>query len=222
MILGLLFHFKPFTCPGCSEVSEKIICDSCLSSMRKNHGMLRPQDDSLRGIFPIFISYSTTHKILAYWKDHGGEELKKILFSPSADLKTELQKRCFDLIIPIPQHLNRSLKRGHASAFEVAKFFSKELNILLDQSLKLREVSGKKQADLHEWERRYGENPFIFVPPIPSPLPAPEVKKILLVDDFITTGSTLEKAVNAIHATYPNSAVYAASLGWRPKKSFKI
>ena len=177
--------------------------------MRKNHQMIKPQNELICGIFPIFISYTTTHHILTYWKDHGGEELKRILFSPSPELKTQLQKKNFDLVIPIPQHLNRSLKRGHSSAFEVAKLFSHELNVPLNQGLFLRDLPAEKQANLNEWERRFSESPFYYQ--------GAGAKRILIVDDFITTGSTLEKAANAILEIHPKSNIYAASLGWKPK-----
>jgi len=216
MILALLFNFKPFICPGCKEAAREIICESCLTSMRKNHCILRVQKDGLRGIFPIFISNSTTHQILVFWKDHAGDELKKILFSPSPELLKHLTKIHFDVIIPIPQNVERSLKRGHASGFEVAKLFSLKLNVPLDLSLSLRNLSMEKQANLSEWDRRHSENPFFCKHPKYNKT----IKKILLVDDFITSGSTLDKATNAIMEIYPSANIYAASLGWKPKKIY--
>ena len=175
--------------------------------------MLLPQRDGIRGIYPLFYSTISTHKILTYWKDHGGEELRRTLFTPSLKLLTLLQKNKFDVIIPIPQHEERSLKRGHASAFEVAKFFSKELKIpLLREFLILKKSSGIKQANLNSWERNYSENPFLINLRLP-----PTTKKILLVDDFITSGSTLDKAANAILSMEQNCEIYATSLGWKPK-----
>ena len=212
MIFGLLLNFKPFICHGCDESSGEIICRICLGSMKKNNHLIHPQNSGIKGIFPIFISFPTTHKILVYWKNHSGEELKKTLFAPSPELKTELKKMNFELVIPIPQHVDRSLKRGHASAFEVAKFFSQSLNIPLNQNLKLNNIEISKQANLDEWERKYSENPFHF-----EPIQI-KIKNILIVDDLITTGSTLDKAANAILAIHPKANIYAASLGWKPKK----
>ena len=181
--------------------------------MRKNHSILAPQNDGIRGIFPVFYSFSTTHKILSYWKDHAGNDLGRVLLSPSLKLKQLLLDMHFDLIIPIPQHEERSMKRGHASALEVAKFFSKELGTPLNpEILRLKDISGSKQANLNAWERRHRENPFIV-----DSLPAPGMKKILIVDDFITSGSTLDKAANAFLASNSNLEIYAASLGWKPK-----
>lgn len=215
MILGLLFTFKPFLCPGCGDASAHTICDSCFRSLKKNHEMLATQSEGIRGIFPVFYSFSTTHKILVYWKDHGGNELRSILFTPSKKLKQQLLQMDFDLVIPIPQQEKRSLKRGHASAFEVARFFADQLQLPFHSDiLKLKKTSepGVKQANLTAWERKYSENPFGV-----KSLPAPEVKKILVVDDFITSGSTLDKAANALLAVNPNLLIYAASLGWKPK-----
>lgn len=117
----------------------------------------------------------------------------------------------FDLIIPIPQNESRSLKRGHASAIEVARLFSKMLGVPVEQELKLKEIQIEKQANLSEWERRHSENPFAC-----NPLPS-HLNNILLVDDFITTGSTLDKAANAIHAYHPEARIHAGALGWKPR-----
>ena len=198
--------------------------------------MILAQDSGILGIFPVFYSLTTTHLLLSYWKDHGGEQLRKILFTPSPELKSHLLEMNFEGIIPIPQHLDRSLKRGHASAFEVAKFFSKELEVPLHENyLQLKSEFGAKQASLNEWERRHGENPFAINTKLPFlrkgtvGLPEPEVKtgsiitakKILLIDDFITTGSTLQKAANLILLTNPSAKIFAASLGYRPRRSSK-
>ncbi len=191
--------------------------------MRKNNQMLQPQVEFIRGIFPVFIAFSTTHQILTYWKDYSGAELKKLLFSPTSELTKLLLQKNFDLVIPIPQHADRSMKRGHASAFEVAQFFAELLNINIDRSIKLKEVTGIKQANLNEWERRHSENPFIWdTNELPLRCSDSKIIKILIVDDFITTGSTLEKAANVILEKIPNAEIYAASLGWKPKSSKKI
>jgi ComF family protein len=213
MILGLLFQFSPFTCPGCGEASSRVICKICLSSMRKNNQLIAPQSQGILGIFPIFISYSTTHPILTFWKDHGGEELKRILFSPSSELIQNLKEKQFDLIIPIPQHEERSLKRGHASAFEVAKLFSTVLSVPIQTDflrLKKSQTNQMKQANLNSWERKHSENPFESA--------AFEAKKILIVDDFITSGSTLDKAAHCLEENNPGLQIHAASLGWKPKR----
>jgi predicted amidophosphoribosyltransferase len=173
--------------------------------------MIQEQESGINGIFPIFISYSSTHRILVYWKNYGGSELRKILFSPVPELLGKLKSMNFEQVIPIPQNHERSLKRGHASALEVGHFFSSQLEVPLRQNLELKKINVQKQASLNEWERRHSESPFICKPLLPN------VKKILIVDDFITTGSTLDKAANAIHSEYPQVKIYAASLGWKPK-----
>jgi len=181
--------------------------------MKKNHELVEAKDEGIRGIFPVFYSFSTTHKILTYWKDHGGNELGRVLLSPSPKLNQQLLEMNFDLIVPIPQHQERSLKRGHASAFVVANLFSRELGISIQADiLTLNESGGPKQADLNRWERKHGINPFR----LNSDQKLAGVK-ILIVDDFITSGSTLEKAANTILREYPHCEIYAASLGWKPK-----
>lgn len=220
IIQSILPHFiqNPFICPGCQEHTASGICETCIRSLRKNLTIQVPQEHGIRGIFPLFVSLTTTHHLLTHWKDYGGSLLQKMLFQITPELKTELMDHDFDVIIPIPQNEERSLKRGHASAFEVAKYFSRELKVPLSMhSLSLKPGLQIKQANLTEWERRHAPNPFQSTEFSEFPLSMMKMKKVLIVDDFITTGSTLEKAANAILEKNPGLHIYAASLGWRPK-----
>lgn len=225
MILSSIFPFKPFTCPGCGDASHEIVCNPCRSSFRRNDELIAPNKEGVRGCFPIFYSFSTTHKILNYWKNHGGHELRKILFTPTPDLKNRLLNTNIDLIVPIPQHEERSMKRGHASAFEVAKFFSRELGIQIEPELLILKpfhTTAIKQAYLSEWERKHSENPFQLNTKKMNMILKNQTQKILIIDDFITSGSTLDKAANALLSSNFNLEIYAASLGWMPKNRAKL
>ena len=216
MIKSLLKAFKPFVCPGCGDPSAAAICSVCVSTMKKNREMLLPQEDGIRGIFPLFISFHNTHSVLKYWKNHGGSDLRKFLFNPEEELLFKMRDLNFDALVPIPQNQSRNLKRGHSSALEVARFFSNLLDAPVEYDwLKLKPESNRKQALLNEWERRFLDSPFEWGA-IES-ANQQTTKRILIVDDFITTGSTLVKAANTLMAGMQDVEVYAASLSWKPK-----
>jgi predicted amidophosphoribosyltransferase len=214
-MLNHLFYFmRPFTCPGCQESSSDLICKTCLRSMRKNHRMIELKTDGVLGLFPIFFSFSHTHRILRHWKLRGGKRLERLLFCPSPELIETLKSMDFEAIVPIPQDPERCLKVGHASAMEVAKMFSKALDLpILDQVLTLKSEGADKQAMRSVWERRFLKSPFVGINPMSSGLP----ERILLVDDFITSGSTIEKAARALLCLRSDLKIHAAGLGWKPR-----
>jgi predicted amidophosphoribosyltransferase len=205
---------RPFTCPGCQEAASDLICKACLRSMRKNHRMVESKMDGVLGLFPIFYSFTHTHRILRHWKLRRGKGLERLLFQPSSELIEALKAMEFEAIVPIPQDPERCLKVGHASAMEVARFFSKELDLpILDRVLLLKTGGADKQAMRSVWERRFLKSPFYGNTDEKWNLP----ERILLVDDLITSGSTIEKAARALMGLRSDLKIHAAGLGWKPR-----
>lgn len=94
-----------------------------------------------------------------------------------------------DLVIPIPLYIDREKRRGFNQAHLLAKSISKKLNIKLDNKSLIRSRHTKAQNKLDRNERiknikgvfalREKENI--------------KQKKILLIDDILTTGSTVDE-----------------------------
>jgi predicted amidophosphoribosyltransferase len=214
MLTHLFYFMRPFTCPGCEEASSDLICKACLRSIRKNHRMIESKTDGVLGLFPIFFSFTHTHRILRHWKLRGGKGMERLLFQPSPELIETMKTMDFEAIVAIPQDPERCLKVGHASAMEVARLFSRVLDLpILDQVLLLKSGATDKQANRSVWERRFLKNPFLGNPDESQNLP----ERILLVDDFITSGSTIEKAARALMTLRPDLKIHAAGLGWKPR-----
>ncbi len=214
-MLSRFYSFvKPFICPGCGDSTSDLVCSVCLPSMRKNHGRIESKDEGVLGLYPIFFSFTHTHRILRHWKTNGGRALERLLFAPSPELLSEIQSMDFQAMVPIPQDPDRCLKRGHASAMVVGRYFSQKLNIpLLTNALILRPERTEKQALLTSWERRFSRNPFDANDSVIRKLKG----NILIVDDFITTGATAEKAARTLLEVQPDLKIYVAGLGWKPR-----
>jgi ComF family protein len=94
----------------------------------------------------------------------------------------------FEVIIPVPLHPSRLRKRGYNQSAKFAEGLSEKLAIpFSDQimSRKLKTETQTRKSKLHRWENMDE----VFKVDNPSEI---EGKSILLVDDVITTGSTLE------------------------------
>lgn len=94
----------------------------------------------------------------------------------------------FDLIIPVPLHASRKRKRGYNQSAKFAQGLSERLSVPFSDELLVRRLKTETQTrktKLNRWENMSG----VFYLNEPGII---EGKKVLLVDDVITTGSTLE------------------------------
>ena len=102
-------------------------------------------------------------------------------------LKKELRLWDADAIIPIPIHKNRKKIRGYNQAEILAKSIGKHAHIPVVTSLVKRVVDTPKLKDLNPAERQNClKNSFKLT------VDDVKLKKIILVDDIYTTGSTID------------------------------
>jgi len=135
----------------------------------------------------------------------------------------------FFAVIPIPQDVDRSYRRGHESARETAQFFAKQLSIPVFPVLKLKSRKTKRLTGLSKFEREWAENPFQMADPseilglngyslLQEKINQGKEIRILLVDDLITSGSTLSKASESLKDLSPNLKIWGAGIGFRPHR----
>ncbi|HRD55856.1 MAG TPA: ComF family protein [Parachlamydiaceae bacterium] len=108
-----------------------------------------------------------------------------------------------DFIIPVPQAFSRFLTRGYNQAELLGETLSNLLNCPLKLALK-RKSGSFSQAALNKEERLQMEEQTIYL----KKNQHLEDKVILLVDDVLTTGTTLQKCAESLMEEAP-SAIYA-------------
>ena len=226
---SLQFIPTPFLCRSCNLPCWEGICSPCLNSIILNDILLPSPSSELIAIAPSLYAFQNTYTLIRLWKEHRGSLLRLKLFQISPVLKENLLAINFDFIIPIPQSKMRSHLREHSSAFEVTHFFSNQLKIPVLELISLHEQNPTRFASLTAWDRAYAPNPFqissrlfkedlLYSEKLEKSILKRQEIKLLLVDDLITSGSTLIKAAETIHTFLPRSKIYGASLGYRPKK----
>ncbi|MGF1636978.1 MAG: ComF family protein [Cyclobacteriaceae bacterium] len=119
-------------------------------------------------------------KILGNWY---GEELKKVAIDQQVDL-----------IVPVPLHKRKQKARGYNQSSIFAAGLSEHLGIEHQDNVLLRPVmnaSQTKKSRMDRWQNVKDA----FTLPQPAQVAG---KRIMLVDDVVTTGSTLEACANLL------------------------
>lgn len=195
--------FFPQYCRGCSGPlvkGEDILCTRCLTELPKTHYHTRlenPVVSKLAGRLPIrhgwaflrFQKGGVVQRLLHQLKYNNcpeiGERLGKAY---GRELSQSSLDHEFDLIVPVPLHRARLRHRGYNQSAHFAKGLSEALNISWDESISFRTqatASQTRKSRAERWENVrdvFSINTRVDV----------AHKRILLVDDVITTGATLE------------------------------
>jgi ComF family protein len=98
------------------------------------------------------------------------------------------------LIIPVPLHRRRLRERGYNQALEVAREVSAALAILIDTATCVRTLHTSAQVGLEDRERRRNVRGAFAV------LRPPAARHVAILDDVVTTGSTVSELTRVLRA----------------------
>jgi len=112
------------------------------------------------------------------------------LFIEQADAHTDFQLP--QAIIPIPMHSKRLKSRGYNQALELSRIFSYYYQLPLDYTSLIRHRYTQLQAEMNASKRQKNvKNAFLLKQ-------AMSYSHIVLVDDVMTTGSTVNEAAKVL------------------------
>jgi len=215
--------FFPTLCPCCQNKlsqGEKYVCLSCLYTLPYTNHLSEENnklEDFFAGRFPFtriasllyFTKGGSTQKIVHEFKYRNNPELAILIGRLCGKKISEYQlANMIDIIVPIPLHKKRLKKRGYNQSFMIAKGIAEVINKPIDTNNLVRKINNPSQTKNSRFER-WKNTEGIFE--IKKPL-AYENKHILLIDDVITTGSTLEVCAKLILKS-PNSSISIYSVG---------
>ncbi len=116
-----------------------------------------------------------------------------------------------DVVIPVPMTRQKKRKRGYNQSEKIAKSLAKELKVKYDTRTLKRKTQKRSQTHLNKYTRWQNINEgFELIQPL-----AENVKHVLLIDDVITTGATLESCANLLAANR-SIKISIASLAFAP------
>lgn len=199
-VLGLVY---PNLCCGCGASlyrGEKVICTSCVAKMpRTNYH--RYHDNPIDKIFWgrvklenatsffLFIKGSPYQNMLHHLKYRGRRDVGICLGEMfGRDLLEAPGFSQINCIIPVPLHPDKERKRGYNQSQVIAEGLANVLGIAVETNVLKRQVFTQTQTKKSRYER-WENVEEVFDVQNPGLI---EGKHVLLVDDVLTTGATLE------------------------------
>lgn len=116
-----------------------------------------------------------------------------------------------DYVIPIPLSVERRLKRGYNQAEWIARGVATSAGIPLCTDVLVRRKSNETQTHKSASQRQENTRGIFVAMAGRTDLNG---RTVLLVDDIMTTGSTISDGIRALRETFPEVKVQIYTLGW--------
>jgi ComF family protein len=223
IIDSILFTLYPNTCCVCNKTlysHKDYLCIPCENSLPYTNHQIE-SDNEVKNVFRgriqvefagamlLFTKKGVAQKILHDIKYNGRKDMG-IYFGKLLGewLKPIHENQHFDLIIPLPIHKKKQINRGYNQSELLANETSKALQIPLFSSIITKRVNNQsqtKKSRINRWKNVES----VFLLKNPETL---HHKHILIIDDTITTGATLESIMQEIRAKSPSSKISIATL----------
>jgi ComF family protein len=185
---------------------EELICTDCILELPRSYYHLEKENpfyNKFRGRLPVscvmtlfkFVKGSRVQHLLHALKYKNRPELGVALGRMyGQDLLHAGYKGRFDLIVSVPLHNTRRRKRGYNQSEEFGKGLAEILGVPCCDNLMKRMVKTDTQTRKSRLSRWQNVNDVFLV----TSETKIENKNILLVDDVVTTGATLEACGQAL------------------------
>jgi len=215
--------FYPKYCDICNRTlveGEEYLCTHCLSGLPKTNFHTQknnPVEMTFAGRIPVFRATAfcffrkdnSIQKVIHQLKYQGNKEIGMYLGTLlGLNLLENDDFKSIDVIIPISLHPHKMKKRGYNQSEYIAMGISKAMSKQVDVSSLIRTVHTSSQTKKMRYNR-WENVSTIFQLNSSEHLRG---KHILLVDDVITTGATLEAAAQVI-LNIPDTKISVACLG---------
>jgi ComF family protein len=203
MLESLTNLFFPKVCYACNSLlvdNELYVCTSCRHKLPITNFHFN-NDDSVKRVFygraPVgqatallrFDKKGLTQMLLHNLKYKGFEEIGLFLGNwLGSELKEIETYACIDKVIPVPLHKKKLRKRGYNQVSLFAQQLAKHLDADYVDDVLIKRTNTSSQVHKNRISRWF-YNTEIFHAVNTQKI---ENKHVLLVDDIITTGATLE------------------------------
>jgi ComF family protein len=199
----------PRKCEACGNLlfkHESYVCNYCLLNLPKSNyhkHVGNPLEHVFSGriaceyamSFYVFEKSGKVQKLLHHIKYEDQKELAAFLGKQyAAELLKDFKVLPFDVVVPIPLHKNKLKQRGFNQSEWFAKGISEAASIPMDVEALARLTQTATQTRKKKYERWENVEGIFNL----STNHSLNGKHVLLVDDVITTGATIEAAYQVL------------------------
>ena len=193
----------PELCQACNAslvAGEKLICTDCRYNLPFTNFHLKPDNMVAQQFWGrinaeagyalcYFAKGGRMQHLMHQFKYKGVKQIGNMLGNISGEqLAQNTIFKTADFVIPVPLHKNRLRKRGYNQAASFAEGIAEKLRIPVIENNLVRVRATETQTHRSRF-LRFENMQEVFVVSDPEKL---KNKHVLLVDDVVTTGSTLE------------------------------
>lgn len=227
IVADALHLFYPHICTGCgSDILEKenLLCLHCINDLPNTNFALykdNPVEKAFWGRIPVSAAHSQYYFAKESLIQHLIHQLK---YKNNKDIgvymgelmgKALLNSNRFnniDALVPLPLYPDKERKRGYNQATVICEGMANVMNIPVIKNNVIRQRFTETQTRKHRAERWQNvEGSFVVTHPQQL-----QGKNILLVDDVITTGATIEACGSSI-LQCEGTKLFVASLAYAAK-----
>ena len=184
-------------CLGCGSLvgqDQPWLCGACLEALetcRLSSEAVFSHASILSACHP----YRYQHPVDALVRHLKYNSVKDLAPRMAADMVRALNPLCqsADVIVPVPMHPLRKMRRGLNHAELLARYLSEATGIPLETSLRRSRCTPQQARLSHEQRKHNLDNAFRVTDSLQG-------KAVLLVDDVCTTGTTAEQCAKALLA----------------------
>lgn len=203
LVADFIALFYPRCCVACHRPlakGEEVLCTRCLVQLPKtayHRFQDNPVMNRLAGRLPLsfasaFLKFrkgGLVQSLLHELKYNNRPEIGiRIGHLYGMELKDQGCEDTFDLIVPVPLHASRMRKRGYNQSAKFAEGLAESLDLPWTDSISLRRDATSTQTRKGRVDRWNNVKDAFSV----GAVELVTDKRILLVDDVITTGATIE------------------------------
>jgi len=194
IFLDLIF---PISCIGCGK-GDKLVCDKCYCSLLDNLNHVKKSSLSSLYIDNILVAFdyrfTLAAKLIKNFKYNFIFGLDNYLASLLISFIADYPISKIDCIIPIPLSKKRKNWRGFNQSYLLANVIGNYYDILVNRDIISRKINNRPQVGLNAESRKQNIKGIFEI----NNYYNLKNKKILLVDDVITTGSTLNECAKLL------------------------
>ena len=203
-ITNIMDLFFPPICGICGKLNKDGLCNKCKIQLEKvaENDILKQdlEDIYIKELIYIFKYEGIIRKLILDYKFH--EKPYMYVCFVNFVLKNEKifeKLQSYDTIIPVPISKKRMKERGYNQSLLIAKKLSREVKIPLQANCLLKTKNIIEQSKLNKEQRKQNiQNVY--------ELKNGEIlnnKRILLIDDIYTTGSTVNECAKILQQARP-------------------